>query len=47
MIVNDDTSIINKFEASLTDHTRVVIYNHHIFIVQATAQGKYKEITAC
>jgi hypothetical protein len=35
-IVNDDSSIINKFEASLTDAARVVIYNHHRFIVQAT-----------
>ncbi len=35
-IVNDDTSIINKFEASLTHDTRVVIYDHRMFIVQAT-----------
>ncbi len=42
MIINDDTSIINKFEASLTDEARVVIYDHHMFIVQAIAQGKYK-----
>jgi hypothetical protein len=35
-IVNDDSSIVNKFEASLTDDTRVVIYDHHMFIVQAT-----------
>ncbi len=46
-IVNDDTNIINKFEASLTEDTRVVIYNRHMFIVQAIAQGKYKETTAC
>ncbi len=36
MILNDDTSIVNKFEASLTDDTRVVIYDRHMFIVQAT-----------
>jgi hypothetical protein len=36
MIVNDDSSIINKLETSLTDDARVVIYNHHMFIVQAT-----------
>jgi hypothetical protein len=36
MIVNDDSSIINKLGALLTDHTRVVIYDHHMFIVQAT-----------
>ncbi len=36
MIVNNDSSIINKFEASLTDEARVIIYDCHIFIVQAT-----------
>ncbi len=36
MIVNDDSSIINKFRTSLTDNTRVVIYDCHMFIVQAT-----------
>ncbi len=35
-IVNDDSTVINKFEASLTDDTRVVIYDRHMFIVQAT-----------
>jgi hypothetical protein len=35
-IVNDDSSVVNKLEASLTDDTRVLIYDHHIFIVQAT-----------
>ncbi len=36
IIINDDTNIVNKFEASLTDDTRVVIYDRHMFIVQAT-----------
>ncbi len=36
MIVNDDSRVVNKLEASLTDDTRVVIYNRHMFIVQAT-----------
>jgi hypothetical protein len=36
MIVNDDSRVINKLEASLTDDARVIIYNHHMFIVQAT-----------
>jgi hypothetical protein len=31
MIVNDDSRVINKLEASLTDDTRVIIYNRHIF----------------
>jgi hypothetical protein len=34
-IVNDDSRIINKFEALLTDDARVITYNHHVFIVQA------------
>jgi hypothetical protein len=36
MIVNYDSSVVNKFGASLTDNARVVIYDHHMFIVQAT-----------
>ncbi len=35
-IVNDDSRIINKHKASLTDDARVVIYDHRMFIVQAT-----------
>ncbi len=35
-IVNDDSRVVNKLEASLTDDARVVIYDHHMFIVQAT-----------
>ncbi len=34
--VHDDSSVINKFEASLTDDTRVIIYDRHVFIVQDT-----------
>ncbi len=37
MIVNDDSTVINKLEASLADDARVVIYDRHMFIVQATA----------
>ncbi len=36
MIVNDDSRVINKLEASLTDNARVFIYDHQMFIVQAT-----------
>ncbi len=43
MIVNDDTSIINKFEASLTDDARFVIYDCHMIIVPAT--GRWKNIS--
>ena len=36
MIVNDNSSIVNKLGASLTDDARVIIYDSHMFIVQAT-----------
>ena len=36
MILIDDSSVINKFEASLTQDARVIIYNRHMFIVEAT-----------
>jgi hypothetical protein len=35
-IVNDDSNVVNKFEASLTDDAKVIIYDRHMFIVQAT-----------
>jgi hypothetical protein len=35
-IVNDDSSNIKKLEALLTDDARGVIYNRHMFIIQAT-----------
>jgi hypothetical protein len=35
-IVNYASSIVNKLEALLTDDARVVIYDHLVFIVQAT-----------
>jgi hypothetical protein len=35
-IVNDDSRVVNKLEASLTDDARVIIYDCHMFIVQAT-----------
>ncbi len=41
-IVNDKSSIINKFEASLTDGDRVIIYDHHMFITQATGEDGKK-----
>ncbi len=33
-IINDDSNAV-KFGASLAGAARVVIYNHHMFIVQA------------
>jgi hypothetical protein len=35
-IVNDDSRVVTKLETSLTAIARVVIYNRHMFIVQAT-----------
>jgi hypothetical protein len=35
-IVNVDSRVINNLEASLSDDTIVIIYDHHMFIVQAT-----------
>jgi hypothetical protein len=35
MIANYDSSIVNRFGASLTDAARGVIYDRHMFIVQA------------
>ncbi len=34
MIIKDDSRVVNKLEASLTDDARVVIYDRHMFIVQ-------------
>jgi hypothetical protein len=42
MIVNDDSMVINKLETSITDDARVVIYNCHMFIVQATSVNVIK-----
>ncbi len=42
MIVNDDSRVINKLKTSLTDDARVVIYDRHIFIVQATGRAASK-----
>ncbi len=35
-IVNYDSSIVNRFGASFTDDARGVIYDRHMFVVQAT-----------
>ncbi len=40
MIVTYASSILNKLEALLTDDAGVVIYNHHVLIVQATDGSK-------
>ncbi len=35
-ILNDDSKVVNKLEASLTDDARVIIYDHDRLIVQTT-----------
>ncbi len=42
MIINDDSRVVNKLEASLTDDARVVIYDRHMFIIQATGLARQK-----
>ncbi len=39
MIVNYASSSVNKLKASLNDNDRVVIYDRHMFIVQATSMA--------
>jgi hypothetical protein len=34
--IDDDSSTVNTFGGSLTDAARVIIYDHHMFIVQVT-----------
>jgi hypothetical protein len=43
MIVNDDSSIISKLETSLTDNAIVVIYDRHMFILEATGPAWFIE----
>jgi hypothetical protein len=39
MIINDDSSIASILETSLIDDARVIIYDRHMFIVQAIEVG--------
>ncbi len=41
MIVNEDSGVVNKLEASLTDDARVAICDCHMFIVQARSVDWY------
>jgi hypothetical protein len=41
-VVNDDSSVIIKWSSKLTDAARGVIYDHHMFIVQATGVNVIK-----
>ncbi len=40
-MVNDNSRVVNKLEASLTDNARVIIYDLDMFIVQATGLPKF------
>jgi hypothetical protein len=35
-MVNDESRVVYKFKTSLTDDVRVIIYDRHMFMVQAT-----------
>ena len=39
MVVNDDSRVVTKLATTLTDNARVIIYNRHMFIVQATGKN--------
>ncbi len=41
-IINDYSRVVTKLENSLTDDARVVIYDHHTFIVHATGLKSLK-----
>ncbi len=41
-IVNNDSSVISKWNFKLIDNPRVVIYDHHRFIIQATGYSLLK-----
>jgi hypothetical protein len=38
-IVNYVSRVVNKLETSLNDNARIIIYDHHMFTVQATGLG--------
>ncbi len=45
LIVNDNSSIVSKWQASLIDDARVIIYNHKVFIIQATDESFCVELS--
>jgi len=42
-IINFASSIVHKLKALLTDDARVIIYDHHVFMVQATVVTRHQE----
>jgi hypothetical protein len=47
MVVNYASSGVNKLRASLNDDARVIIYDRHMFIVQATGVECFKTFFPC
>ncbi len=43
-IVNDNSSIVSRWSFKLIDDPRVVIYDRHMFIVQATGQMTFSSL---
>ncbi len=46
-IINDDSRVVKKLETSLTDNARLIIYNRHMFIIQATGFQGLPRIAWC
>ncbi len=46
-IVNYNSRVINNIGTSLNDDARVIIYDHHMFIVQATGINFTNQFVQC
>ncbi len=46
-IVNDNSRVVNKLEASVTDNARVIIYDRHMFIVPKTGINQHTSEGVC
>jgi hypothetical protein len=46
-IINDNSRVTNRLETSLNDDARVVIYDRHMFIVQATGINFTNQFVKC
>ncbi len=46
MIVNDESSVINKWRLTLTDDAEVIIYIRNMFMTQATVANGINASTA-
>ncbi len=41
-VINDDSRVVSKGSSELIDDARVIIYNHNMFIIQATGEDTTK-----